>query len=212
MRVPLSLYIRSITVLGLLSLSLTCFANPATTQQTILVLGDSLSAAYGIERSEGWVSLLDQHLNKNGHPYHVINASVSGDTTRGGLARLPKALKEHQPAIVIIALGGNDGLRGLSLKEFRNNLEQMIMLSKKAHARVVLCGVRVPPNLGMTYISRFLQIYRETAQKHNVALVQYILKDVATHPELMQKDGIHPTAQAQPLILNNVLQGLAPLI
>ena len=191
---------------------MTSLAKPATQQGSILVIGDSLSAAYGIERSEGWVSLLEQHLNQNGHSYRVINASVSGDTTRGGLARLPNALKEHQPGIVIIALGGNDGLRGFSLKEFRHNLEQMIITTKKANAKVVLCGVRVPPNLGMTYISRFLQIYRETAKKYNVPLVQYILKNVATKSELMQKDGIHPTAKAQPVILQNILEGLNQII
>ncbi|MGD8785601.1 MAG: arylesterase [Thioalkalispiraceae bacterium] len=177
-------------------------------QPSVLVLGDSLSAAFGIERDQGWVHLLQQHLNNNGHAYNVINASVSGDTTRAGLARLPLALKEHQPKIVIIALGGNDGLRGISLKEFRANLERMIRLAKAADAKVVLCGVRVPPNLGVAYVAKFLQVYREVSAAHNVPLVNYILKDVSNHSELMQADGIHPTAAAQPLILNNVLEGL----
>jgi len=179
---------------------------------SVLVLGDSLSAAFGIERNEGWVNLLQQHLNKNGSRYNVINASVSGDTTRAGLARLPLALKEHQPEIVIIALGGNDGLRGLSLKELRTNLDKMIRHSKGANAKVVLCGIRVPPNLGVTYIAKFLQVYRETSQTHNIPLVNYILKDVSSHSNLMQSDGIHPTAEAQPIILNNVLQGLTTLL
>ena len=179
---------------------------------SVLVLGDSLSAAFGIERNQGWVNLLQQHLNKKSSRYHVINASVSGDTTRAGLARLPLALKEHQPKIVIIALGGNDGLRGLSLKELRSNLDNMIRLSKNANAKVMLCGVRVPPNLGVTYIAKFLQVYRETSQAHDIPLVNYILKDVSSHANLMQGDGIHPTAEAQPIILNNVLQELTTLL
>ena len=177
-------------------------------QPTVLVLGDSLSAAFGIERNQGWVHLLQQHLNHNGHHYKVINASVSGDTTRAGLARLPLALKQHQPEIVIIALGGNDGLRGISLNELRTNLDKMIRLSKDAKAKLLLCGVRVPPNLGVTYIAKFLQVYRETSQQHDIPLVNYILKGVSSDPKLMQADGIHPTAAAQPLILNNVLEGL----
>ena len=172
------------------------------------MLGDSLSAAFGIERNQGWVHLLQQHLNHNGHHYKVINASVSGDTTRAGLARLPLALKQHQPEIVIIALGGNDGLRGISLNELRTNLDKMIRLSKDAKAKLLLCGVRVPPNLGVSYIAKFLQVYRETSQQHDIPLVNYILKGVSSDPKLMQADGIHPTAAAQPLILNNVLEGL----
>lgn len=192
---------------------LTSPALAAPSEKTsVLVLGDSLSAAFGIERDEGWVHLLQQHLNKNGHHYKVINASVSGDTTRAGLARLPLALKEHQPGIVIIALGGNDGLRGLSLKELRTNLDKMIRLSKDRQAKVMLCGIRVPPNLGVTYVARFLQVYRETSQAHDIPLVNYILKDVSSHSDLMQKDGIHPTAEAQPIILNNVLQKLTTLL
>ena len=181
-------------------------------QPSVLVLGDSLSAAFGIERKQGWVHLLQQHLNKNGHRYKVINASVSGDTTRGGLSRLPFTLKEHQPKIVIIALGGNDGLRGLSLNEIRSNLNQMIQLAKAANAKVMLCGVRVPPNLGAIYIAKFLQVYRETSKAHNIPLVNYILKDVSSQSNLMQRDGIHPTAEAQPIILNNVMQGLSTLL
>ena len=178
----------------------------------VLVLGDSLSAAFGIERKQGWVHLLQQHLNNNGHRYRVVNASVSGDTTRGGLARLPHALKEHQPEIVIIALGGNDGLRGFSLNEVRTNLDKMIRLAKGANAKVMLCGVQVPPNLGATYVEKFLQVYRDTSKTHNIPLVNYILKDVSSHSKLMQRDGIHPTAKAQTIILNNVLQGLAALL
>jgi acyl-CoA thioesterase-1 len=181
-------------------------------QPKVLVLGDSLSTAFGIERKQGWVHLLQQHLTNNGHRYRVVNASVSGDTTRGGLARLPHALKEHQPEIVIIALGGNDGLRGYSLKEVRTNLDKMIRLTKGANAKVMLCGVQVPPNLGATYVEKFLQVYRDTSKTHNIPLVNYILKDVSIDSNLMQRDGIHPTAEAQTIILNNVLQGLAALL
>lgn len=190
-------------------------ANPVAAEPdhpAVLVLGDSLSAGFGIERDQGWVHLLQLYLNKNGHSYKVINASVSGDTSRAGLSRLPLALNEHKPRIVVIALGGNDGLRGISLKEFRTNLDKMIQLSKKANARVLLCGVRVPPNLGVNYVARFLQVYRDTSQKHGIPLVNYILKDVSSNPDLMQADGIHPTAQAQPIILNNVLEGLDKLL
>lgn len=212
MRLPVSQFLGYLVLTSLLSLPITSHASSSEKQHNILVVGDSLSTAFGIERNDGWVALLQQHLDKNGHPYHVVNASVSGETTRGGLARLPKALTDHKPSIVIIALGGNDGLRGLSLKEFRSNLEQMVQLSQQANAKVVLCGVRVPPNMGVAYINRFLQIYHETAQKYNVQFVNYILKDVATKPELMQKDGIHPKATAQPIILNNVLEGLQILL
>ena len=183
-----------------------------TNSSTVLVLGDSLSAAFGIERDQGWVQLLQQHLNQNGHSYKVINASVSGDTTRAGLARLPLALKQHQPKIVIIALGGNDGLRGISLEEMRANLDKMIRLSKQAKAKLLLCGVRVPPNLGVNYVAKFLQVYRDTSQQHDIPLVNYILKDVSSNPDLMQDDGIHPTAAAQPVILNNVLAELSKLL
>ncbi|MGD8925230.1 MAG: arylesterase [Thioalkalispiraceae bacterium] len=179
-----------------------------TDQPSVLVLGDSLSAGYGIERDQGWVHLLQQYLDQHGHQYKVINASVSGDTSRAGLARLPVALKEHQPKIVIIALGGNDGLRGISLKEFRSNLDRMISLAKAAKAKVLLCGVRVPPNLGVAYVAKFLQVYRDASEANKVPLVNYILKDVSIHTDLMQDDGIHPTAAAQPIILRNVLEGL----
>ena len=188
---------------------------PLTTsaaESKILVLGDSLSAAYGIERSQGWVYLLQDHLNSNGKSYRVINASVSGETTRGGLTRLPRSLKQHQPNIVIIALGGNDGLRGIPLKEFRQNLEAMITLAKSSNAKVVLCGVRIPPNLGHSYVGKFIHTYTETARKHDVPLVQYILKNVSSNINLMQDDGIHPTAEAQPIILKNVLSELKSVI
>lgn len=212
MRVPFSPGLLSIAVFILWSLPVIGNAGTDSSTRNILVLGDSLSAAYGIERNKGWVALLGNYLKNKKFPYHVVNASVSGDTTRGGLARLPIALKQHKPAIVIIELGGNDGLRGLSLKDFRQNLTNMIALSKKSGARVLLCRVRIPPNMGLNYISRFLETYYDVARQQQVPLVKYILKDVATHPQLMQEDGIHPTAEAQPTILRNVLEELNPLL
>lgn len=181
-------------------------------QPVILVLGDSLSAAFGIERQAGWVHLLQERLSKKDYPHKVVNASISGNTTRAGLARLPAALKQHKPGIVIIQLGGNDGLQGLSLKEFRNNLSGMAQLVKKSNAKTLLCGVRIPPNLGLVYGSGFLGVYREVADKYRVPLVTYILKGVTQNRYLMQKDGVHPTAEGQPVILDNVWEKLITII
>jgi len=181
-------------------------------QPVILVIGDSLSAAFGIERQAGWVNLLQKRLDQKGYSYRVVNASISGNTTRAGLARLPAALKQHNPAIVIIELGGNDGLRGLSLKEFQNNLSRMTAMAKEANAKVLLCGVRIPPNLGLVYGSKFLGVYREVSEKHQVPLVTYILKGISDKSELMQKDGVHPTEQGQPIILENVWERLVTII
>lgn len=181
-------------------------------QPVILVVGDSLSAAYGIGRHAGWVQLLQQRLAKKGYPYQVVNASISGNTTRSGLARLPAALKQHKPAIVIIELGGNDGLQGLSIEEFHTNLSRMTGMVKKQGAKVLLCGVRIPPNLGMVYGSRFEGVYRDVANQHRVPLVRYMLKGVSDNGALMQEDGVHPTAGAQPLILENIWQELHKLI
>jgi len=181
-------------------------------QPVILVLGDSLSAAFGIERQSGWVNLLQERLIKKGYPHQVVNASISGNTTRAGLSRLPTTLKQHKPAIVIIELGGNDGLQGLSLSEFRNNLDRMTQLVISANAKPLLCGVRIPPNLGLVYGSKFLGIYQEISEKHQVPLVTYILKGVSQNSHLMQQDGVHPTAAGQPIILDNVWEKLAPLL
>ncbi len=181
-------------------------------QPVILVLGDSLSAAFGIERQAGWVHLLQERLSKKGYPHKVVNASISGNTTRAGLSRLPAALKQHKPGIVIIQLGGNDGLQGLSLKEFRNNLSGMAQLVKKSNAKTLLCGVRIPPNLGLVYGSGFLGVYLEVADKYRVPLVTYILKGVTQNRHLMQKDGVHPTAEGQPVILDNVWEKLITII
>ena len=187
-------------------------AATASTPTSILVLGDSISAAYGINTNEGWVALLQQRLTKKGFHYRVINASVSGDTTRTGLNRLDNALQQHQPAIVIVALGGNDGLRGLPFSEIETSLTNIIQLSQQRGAKVLLAGVRLPPNYGEFYNARFASLFQQLSETYQVALVPRLLDQVADHGELMQADGIHPTAAAQALILDNVWPHLQPLL
>jgi acyl-CoA thioesterase-1 len=181
---------------------------------SIMILGDSISAAYGIPTDKGWVKLLQDQLSHQHSTldYQVINASISGETTGGALTRLPKLLKMHQPNIVIIELGGNDGLRGFPIMTLRNNLDQLISLSQTAGAKVLIAGMRIPPNYGPRYTSQFYDSYRLAAQKFQVALVPFLLDEIAQHPELMQRDGIHPTEEAQPKILQNVLPVLQSLI
>jgi acyl-CoA thioesterase-1 len=178
----------------------------------LLVLGDSISAAYGIDTDEGWVALLQQRLSDNGFNYRVVNASVSGDTTRTGLNRLDEALRQYKPAIVIVALGGNDGLRGLPFSEIESSLNAIIELSQQQGAKVLLTGVRLPPNYGAFYNTRFAKLFRQLADTWQVALVPRLLDQVADHRELMQADGIHPVAAAQVRILENVWPYLRPLL
>lgn len=184
----------------------------AQTEPKILVLGDSLSAGYGIDVEQGWVALLNRKLENEGYPHEVVNASVSGETTEGGLKRLPRLLEAHQPAWVILELGGNDGLRGYPVDEMQDNLEQLIELSREAGARVLLLGMQIPPNYGRRYTDQFTAVYPELAEQQDVALVPFMLVDVATNRALMQNDGIHPNADAQPNILNNVWPVLEPLL
>jgi acyl-CoA thioesterase-1 len=179
---------------------------------TIVVLGDSLSAAYGMRVEEGWVSLLQKRLTSQGYGYRVVNASVSGETTAGGLARLPRALELHRPSIVILELGGNDGLRGLSLEQMRQNLDTMIRRSKSAGAKVLLAGMRVPPNYGPTYTQKFYALYEDLARRHRVPLVPFLMQDVALDASLMQDDGIHPNARGQPVLLEAIWPVLKPLL
>ena len=176
----------------------------------ILVLGDSLSAGYGLLAGEGWVDLLQRRLADRGYPHRVVNASISGDTTRGGLARLPRALTIHDPSILIIELGGNDGLRGIPVDEFRGNLEQMIELGQAAGAEVVVAGIRLPPNYGPGYSQKFQDA--QAAAASEIVFVPFILEGVALEPGMVQADGIHPTAAAQPRMLDNVWEGLGPVI
>jgi acyl-CoA thioesterase-1 len=179
---------------------------------SILVVGDSLSAGYGIELRDTWVTLMQQRLSKQGYPHAVVNASISGDTTAGGRARLPAALKRHRPQIVILELGGNDGLRGLSLRETRANLEAMIKAAQSAGAQVLLIGIHLPPNYGPEFTGKFHAIYRDLANSYNAALAPFLLEGVALSPGLMQPDGIHPRAAAQPRLLDNVWPYLEPLL
>jgi acyl-CoA thioesterase I len=175
--------------------------------QKLLVIGDSLSAEYGIARGTGWVALLAAQLAKDKPQWQVINASISGDTTAGGLARLPGLLQQHQPQLVVIELGGNDGLRGFSLKTTENNLVQMVMACQKAKARVLLIGMQVPPNYGASYAEEFSHLFQRISRAHKTELVPFLLKgiaDAADPTALFQADRIHPKAQAHPQILANV--------
>jgi acyl-CoA thioesterase-1 len=183
----------------------------AAYSQTILVVGDSLSAGYGIAEQETWVYLMQQRLQDSHPGVKVINASITGETTHGGLSRLPKALDQHQPNIVIIGLGGNDGLRGLSLESMHDNLSKMSRLSKNAGAKVLLLGVKLPLNYGLLYGKKFHHIYADVANREDIALVDFFLEGVAETRKLMQADGIHPSAAAQPRILENVWAGLVAL-
>jgi acyl-CoA thioesterase I len=181
-------------------------------QPVVLIVGDSLSAGYGLAMHENWPSLLQDRLAASGYPHRVVNASISGDTTSGGLARLPGALERNAPSVVLIGLGGNDGLRAIPIAEIRRNLSRMIQLSEHAGARVLLAGVHIPPNYGPAYTQAFHNIYHELAEEYGVGLVPFILDGVALDPELMQDDGIHPTAAAQPVIIENVWPALEPLL
>ena len=174
-------------------------------------MGDSLSAAYGIAESAGWVNLLRQRLTTTHPSSKVVNASITGDTTQGGLSRLPQALSRHQADIVIIELGGNDGLRGLSLHNMRNNLRKMVALARQAKAKVLLLGVKLPDNYGPVYGEKFHHVYKDVAASEKVALVDFFLQGVAETRTLMQADGIHPNAAAQARILENVWHGLKVL-
>ena len=176
----------------------------AAAQPIILVVGDSLSAGYGVAVDQTWVALLGRRLTKEGYGYRVVNASISGDTTGGALNRLPRALELHRPAIVILELGGNDGLRGLPLKQVRTNFEAMLTQVRGAGAQPVLIGMRMPTNYGPAYADGFHALYGELARKYDAPLLDFFLDKVALEPSLMQDDGIHPTTQAQPILLDNV--------
>lgn len=180
--------------------------------EKILIVGDSISAGYGIETKQGWVNLLQHRLDKLGYHYQVVNASVSGDTTGNGLTRLPTALKQHKPAVVIIELGGNDGLRGLPIQTIYNNLTQMVKLVKDTNAKILLLGVRLPPNYGPVYIQQFAENYASIAKENKISLVPLFLNGIDTQSQLMQSDGIHPKAEAQIKILENVWPDLEKLL
>jgi acyl-CoA thioesterase-1 len=178
----------------------------------VLVLGDSLSAAYGLPTDQGWVALLGQRLSGQGLPHQVINASVSGETTGGGLTRLPALLERHRPRVVIVQLGANDGLRGFGFDQIAGNLTRLIDLSRAAGAKVLLVGMRLPPNYGAAYTEGFQAIFPAVAEQTGAALVPRLLAGVAEDWGLMQPDGLHPTAEAQPRLLENVWPHLLPLL
>lgn len=180
--------------------------------KTVLVLGDSLSAEYGLKRNTGWVRLLDERLKKSHPGVRVVNASISGETTGGGRTRLPALLKRYAPSVVIIELGGNDGLRGLPARTVQENLSDMIRMVKKEKGKVLLLGMEIPPNYGSNYTRDFSRVYRTVAKKDKVTLVPFFLKNVADKADLFQADRIHPTVQAQPVLLDNVWPYLRPLL
>jgi acyl-CoA thioesterase-1 len=178
-------------------------AHASDPARTLLVVGDSLSAGFGLEPGTDWVSLLQNRLSEEGYGYRVVNASISGDTTTSGLGRLPRALKVHRPSIVLIELGGNDGLRATPISLIRENLTRMIRLAREAGARVVLAGMQMPPNYGARYTSEFAAVFPAIAKQERVPLIGFILDGIALDPALMQADGIHPNGTAQQKLLEN---------
>ena len=179
---------------------------------TVLVVGDSISAALGLDTRQGWVSLLQERLREGGFEHQVVNASISGDTTSGGLARLPALLSQHRPQLVIIELGGNDGLRGQPAAQLQQNLARLVDLSKEAGAGVLLLGMRLPPNYGQRYTEAFARTFADVAQDKQVPLVPFLLEGVGGVPGMMQADGIHPAVAAQDRLLDNVWPTLKPLL
>ena len=180
--------------------------------QTIVVVGDSLSSGYGLTAEQSWVAMLRERLDAEGYGYEVVNASIAGDTSAGGLARLPRLLAEHSPGVVVIEIGGNDGLRGQPVETLRANLAKMIELCQQRGARVLLAGIRIPPNYGPVYTKSLADVYPELAMRYGVVLVDFLLDGVALHPELMQHDGIHPNAAGQKIVFENVWRVLPGLL
>lgn len=180
--------------------------------KTILVFGDSISAGYGINVEEGWVALLQHKLSATKKPFAVVNESISGETTAGGLARIDAALAKFKPDIVLLELGANDGLRGLSPQVMQNNLSAMVTRAEKAGAKVLLLGIRIPPNYGKRYADMFYGVFNQLALNLKIAWVPFMLEDVALNPQLMQADGLHPNAAAQPIMLAHIWQYLEPLL
>jgi acyl-CoA thioesterase I len=179
---------------------------------TILVFGDSISAAYGMSREQGWVNLLAQRLKQNELEFQVVNASISGETTGGGLVRLPKTLEIHQPDLVILELGGNDGLRGYPIDKIQSNLQAMTQAIQNARAKVLIVGMVLPPNYGKRYTDAFEKLFDDVAQTQNVPLLPFVLEGIATSEDLIQRDGIHPKPEAQPMMLDDIWPHLEQLI
>ena len=192
--------------------SLLCVPLAAWAGGTILVYGDSLSAAYGLSQNAGWPSLLQARLKQERMDYTVTNVSISGETTSGGAARIAAALREHKPRVIIVALGANDGLRGLPPAEMRANLAKIVRAGQKARSRVLLVGMRMPPNYGESYTRQFAEVYADLAREHKTAFVPYLLQGMDQQRELFQSDNMHPTAAAQPILLQNIWKALLPLL
>lgn len=191
---------------------MTCNAAAATGARTLLVFGDSLSAAYGLRIDQGWVAQLQQRLATQGYGYRVVNASITGETTSGGRGRIQRALTQNQPDIVLLELGGNDALRGLPVRETQANLKAMIDAAKRVGSKVLLLGIRIPPNYGITYAQSIDAMYVALAAETKVPLVPFILEGFALDPQYMQADGIHPNAAGQPKVLENVWPSLSRLL
>lgn len=203
-------FLKNLTVVALLTLVATASAYSAP--KNVLVVGDSLSAEYGIARGAGWVALLEQKLKAEKIDAKVVNASISGETTSGGRARLPALIKQHRPDIVVIELGANDGLRGLPVPSAEANLRAMIAMAQENKARVLLVGMRMPPNYGRAYTERFFTMFETVARSTKSALVPFMLEGVADKPALFQQDRLHPTAEAHPVILDNIWPQFSALI
>jgi acyl-CoA thioesterase-1 len=199
-------------LIAVLVLTLLCLPAASGAGQTIVVVGDSLSSGYGIAAEQSWVAMLEDRLRSEGYGYKVVNASIAGDTSAGGLARLPRLLEAHDPALVILELGGNDGLRGQPVATLRDNLARMIEQSRTSGAAVVLAGIQIPPNYGTTYTSALAAVYPELAARFDIPLIEFLLADVALNRELMQPDGIHPNAAGQRVVFDNVWRVLEPLL
>ena len=213
MRSRFSLLLNVFTAVSLLISTLVALPiNAKPTTPVIVIFGDSLSAAYGIPQNLGWVALLQQRLQEKNLNHQVINASISGETTSGGVSRFANMLKLQKPDIVVIELGGNDGLRGLSAVDTRNNLETMIKEAKASKAKVLLVGMKIPPNYGLKYSRQFSENYQSLAKEYGIALVPFLLENVAGKPDLIQADGLHPTATAQSQLLENVWPRLLKML
>jgi len=200
---------KKVIAIGLFCL-LISFVTSASSNPTILVMGDSLSAEYGISRGSGWVKLLEGQLQKQGSQWTVFNASISGETSAGGLARFEALLVKKKPGIVLLELGANDALRGLSIKETEKNLSQMIQLSKKSGAKVLLFGIQIPPNYGQDYTKKFKDLYPKLASQEVIELVPFFLAGVVSNKDLFQTDNIHPNEKAQTILYTNVWGAMAP--
>jgi len=201
-----------LTCARIVSVLVFAFASALASAGTILVFGDSLSAGYGLRQEQTWASLLEKRLRDEGFAYRVSNASVSGETTTGGASRIDGALKSHRPDIVVIALGANDGLRGQSLELMRRNLEGIVDASRRAKAGVLLVGMRLPPNYGTAYTQKFQETYADVARSRNTAFVPFLLEGFAENGKYFQSDRVHPTSDAQALMLDTVWRGLKPLL